>query len=158
MINMIRKDRYLAAIILLLGVVAFAMGFVFIGLSVERSNFLTAAMQEEQVILPLHPEEEEIEPSVIDTTGEAQAAGNIIREHRRNIAPTYQDLLGEGRFDPTNPSHLSYAQALNMENYLYLAVLGFGLTDVVLASGVFMVITGIALGGTGMVLRRLAKE
>ncbi len=39
-----------------------------------------------------------------------------------------------------------------MENYLYLAVVGFGLIQSVIASGVFMVVTGIALSGTGLVL------
>ena len=146
--------RLVPATVLILGIVGVVLGFVFIGLSVERSNFLTEAMRAEQVELPLH---EEAEPSLIDTAEEAQAAGDVVRDHRRGIAPTYQDLLGEGRYDPTNPAHLSYAQALNMENYLYLAVLGFGLTDVVLASGVFMVITGAALGGTGLVLRGSAK-
>ncbi len=93
---------------------------------------------------------------VIDSFPEALAAGDTIREHRRGIAATYEDLLGEGHFDPANPEHLTYAQALNLENYLYLAVVAFGLTQIVTASGVFMVITGIALGGTGIVLFRLA--
>ena len=112
-------------------------------------------MRVEQVSLPLHPEE--TEPSLIDTAEEAQAAGDVIREHRRSIALTYQELLGEGRYDPTNPQHLSYAQALNMENYLYLAVVGFGLIQSVIASGAFMLITGIALGGTGLALYQLSR-
>jgi glucose dehydrogenase len=44
-----------------------------------------------------------------------------------------------------------------MENYLYLAVLGFGVTTVVIGSGVFMIVTGVALGVTGLVLFRLAR-
>ena len=150
---MIRKYRYLAIIILLLAVVAFVMGIVFIAQGVTKNHLLVEAMQVKQVMLPLQPEEE---PSLIDTADEAQTAGDLIREHRRGIASTYQELLGEGRFDPTNPEHLTYAQALNMENYLYLAVLGFGLTTVAMASGAFMVITGIALGATGIVLLRLS--
>jgi len=53
---------------------------------------------------------------------------------------------------------LSYAQALNMENYLYLAVLGFGVTTVITGTGAFIVIMGIALGATGVVLLRLTKR
>ena len=147
--------RFLSLIILSIGVVAIIVGGVFIGLGVVKSNQLSEAMRVEQVRLPLHPEEEEAEPVLIDTSAEAQAAGDIIREHRRSIAPTYQDLLGEGRYDPTNPQHLSYAQALNMENYLYLAVIGFGLTQAVMGTGAFMLITGIALGSTGLVLYQL---
>jgi hypothetical protein len=43
-----------------------------------------------------------------------------------------------------------------MENYLYLAVLGFGVTTVIIGTGVCMVITGFALGVTGVVLFRLS--
>ena len=147
--------RKLAIVVVLLGVVGIAMGGVFVGQGVVKNNQLVTAMRVEQVKLPLH---EEAEPSLIDSSAEAQAAGDIIREHRRGIAPTYQDLLGEGRFDPTNPQHLSYSQALNMENYLYLAVVGFGLIQSVMASGAFMIITGLALGATGLVLLRLPRE
>jgi len=149
---MIRK---LAMLVLFLGVVGIIMGAVFIGLGVASNNQLVTAMRVEQVKLPLHEGEE---PSLIDSSAEAQAAGDIIREHRWGIAPTYQDLLGEGRYDPTNPQHLSYAQALNMENYLYLAVVGFGLTQSVMANGAFMIISGIALGATGVVLLKVPKE
>jgi len=45
---------------------------------------------------------------------------------------------------------------MNMENYLYLAVIGFGLIQAVMASGAFMIITGVALGGTGLVLYQLS--
>lgn len=145
-------NRSLAIGVLFLGVVAVVLGAVFIGLGVSKNSQLVEAMHVEQVRLTIH---EEGEPTLIDNANEAQAAGDIIREHRRNIAPTYQDLLDEGRYDPTNPSHLSYAQALNMENYLYLAVVGFGLIQTVMASGAFMIITGLALGGTGLVLYRV---
>ena len=149
---MIRK---LAMLTLFLGLVGIAMGAVFVGLGVAKNNQLATAMQVEQVRLPLQEGEE---PSLIDSSAEAQAAGDLIREHRRGIAPSYQELLGEGRFDPTNPQHLTYAQALNMENYLYLAVVGFGLVQSVMASGAFMIITGFALGATGLVLLRLTRE
>jgi hypothetical protein len=61
----------------------------------------------------------------------AQKAADTIAGHRRVISPSYQDLLGSGRFDPTNPQHLTYAQAMNLENYLYMAVTAFGLIQVV---------------------------
>ena len=108
----------------------------------------------------LPPEIEWIQPAsgeVIDSAREAEIAGDTVREHRHGIAPTYGDLLGEEKFNPTNPQQLTYAQALNLENYLYLAVLGFGVTQVVIGSGAFMVITGLALGGTGTALLKLNK-
>jgi len=150
-----KMTRNVAIVVLLLGIVAIVMGAVFIGQGVSKNNQLVEAMRIEQVALGI--EGTELEGEVIDSLAEAQEAGDTIREHRRGIAATYEDLLDEGRFDPTNPSHLTYAQALNLENYLYLAVVAFGLTQSVTASGVFMVITGIALGGTGVVLYRLSQ-
>ena len=147
--------RSLVLVVLFVGVVAIVMGAVFIGLGASRDNQLKEAMRVEHVTLGI---ESELEGEVIDSLPEAQKAGDAIREHRRGIAMSYSDLLGEGRYDPTNPEHLTYAQALNLENYLYLAVVAFGLTQAVTATGVFMVITGIALGGTGVVLYRLNQK
>ena len=151
--NMIKN---LGIVVLLLGALAVIIGAVFIGQGVSKDNQLKEAMRVEHVVLGI--ENTELEGEVIDSLSEAQKAGDTIREHRRGIASSYEELLGEGRFDPTNPSHLTYAQALNLENYLYLAVVAFGLTQSVMASGVFMVITGLALGGTGVALYQLSKR
>jgi len=147
--------KKMSLVIVLLGMVAVVLGAAFIGQGVTRNNQLVEAMHVEQVTLGI---ESELEGEVIDSLGEAMEAGDTIREHRRGIAPTYSDLLGDGRYDPTDPQQLTYAQALNLENYLYLAVVAFGLTQSVIASGVFMVVTGLALGGTGVVLYRLGQR
>ena len=147
--------RKMAILVILIGIIGIVMGTVFIWLGVARDSELKEAMRVEHVTLGI--EGVEAEGQVIDSLGEAKSAGDTIREHRRGIAATYEDLLGKGRYDPTNPQHLSYAQALNLENYLYLAVVAFGLTQAIMASGVFMVITGIALGSTGVVLFQLRK-
>jgi len=154
---MVRISRYLAIAVVLLGVVSIAVGTVFIVQGTAKSNWLKEAMREEHVTYLL-PEEEVAKGNVIDTAEEAQTVADTIREHRRNIAPTYEDLLGGGHFDPLNATHLSYAQALNMENYLYLGVLGFGVTDVVRFSGLFMIVIGIALGVTGVALFASARR
>jgi hypothetical protein len=148
--------RNLAILVLLLGIVAVVIGGVFVGLGVTRDNQLKEAMRVEHVTLGI--EGTELEDEVIDSLSEAEKAGDTIREHRRGIALTYSDLLGGEHYDPTDPEQLTYAQAMNLENYLYLAVVAFGLTQSVTASGVFMLITGIALGGTGAALYRLAQR
>ena len=145
--------KYLWIVVLGLSVAAFALGVIFIVQGVTKADWMEDAMRIEQVTLGLD-ETAVANGELVDSAGEAQAAGDVVREHRRGIASTYDELLGEGRFDPTNPDHLSYAQALNMENYLYLAVLGFGVTQMLIGTGVFMLVTGIALGGTGLALRR----
>ncbi|MBA7622363.1 hypothetical protein ES703_29739 [subsurface metagenome] len=149
--------RRLAIIVILLGIVSLAMGVGFIYQGVTNSNLLAENMRIEEVNLGIEATAAEA-GELVDTLDEAQTAADAVREHRQGIARTYEDLLAGERFDPTNPSHLSYAQALNLENYLYLAVVGFGLTTVITISGIFMLVVAIALGATGAVLFRLARE
>ncbi len=134
--------RKLGIIVICLAVIALAMGVVFIQQGFAKEAFLTGAMKEEQIQL------EGVE-GVIDTAAEAQIAGDTVREHRHSIAPTYGDLLGDGRFNPEDPMQLTYAQALNLENYLYLAVASFGVFTVVKATGAFMLVVGLAIGAVG---------
>lgn len=154
---MISVSRYLAILVLLLGVASLVMGAVFISLAVEKSNWMKEAMRLEKITLGID-ESAVANGEVVDSLEEAQAAGDTIREHRRGIAATYNELLEGGRFDPLNPKHLSYAQALNIENYLYLAVLGFGVAQEIIATGAFMIIIGFALGSTGIVLFGLSRR
>ncbi|MFC1913882.1 hypothetical protein ACFLXF_01250 [Chloroflexota bacterium] len=148
--------KRLSVLVMLLGLVAIVIGGVFVGLGAARDAELKEAMRVEHVSLGIEGAEQT--GQVIDSLSEAKTAGDTIREHRRGIASSYDDLLGEGRYDPTNPSHLSYAQALNLENYLYLAVVAFGLTQAVMGTGAFMLIVGLALGGTGFALYKVSKQ
>jgi len=148
--------RYLAILVIALGIAGLAIGVAFIVEGQAKSNYLAEQMRQEQITLGLT--EEQIEQgNVVDTAGEAEKAGDTIREHRRSIAPTYSDLLEGGRFDPANPEHVTYMQALNLENYLYLAVASFGLTTEVQVSGIFMVIAGIGLAVGGVAMLRLRR-
>ena len=150
--------RRVAILVAVLGLVAFVLGGVFIGEGIAKNNLIVDRMRIEKVTLAVDPNN----PSVttqINNASDAQKAADTIAGHRRMIAPSYQDLLnqGNGKFDPTNPTDLTYAQAMNLENYLYMAVAAFGLIDVTLASGVFMVVTGLALGGAGLALYRVGR-
>ncbi len=155
--EMQRTSRYLAVLVIALGLVSSAIGIGFIVEGQSKLNFMKEAMQQEKIPLGI-PAEELAQGNIIDTAAEAQRAGDTIREHRRGIAPTYNDLLGGGRFDPENPQHVTYMQALNLENYLYMAVASFGLITVVQASGAALILIGIALAATGLMLGAIRKE
>jgi hypothetical protein len=149
-----KLGRIAGAAILVLGVIAIVVGAIFVFQGFIKNNLIVERMEVEKVSFALDPDDPS-KLTLIQTGEQAQAAADVISSHRRSIAPTYQDLLAGGRFDSTNPQHLTYAQAMNLENYLYLAVTAFGLVQVVLGAGAFMVVTGIALGLTGLVLLRL---
>ena len=136
------RVRNLSIIVLVFAVIALAMGIVFIQQGFAKEAFLVEAMTNEEITF------EGVE-GIIDNAEKAQLAGDTVREHRHGIAPTYGDLLGGERFNPAEATHLSYAQVLNLENYLYLAVASFGVFTVVKVTGVFMIIMGLALGATG---------
>jgi len=143
--------RNLGIIVVVFAVAAMAMGIAFVQQGFAKEAFLVNATRQEQITV------QGVE-GIIDTAAEAQLAGDVVREHRHGIAPTYGDLLEGKQFDPTNPKQLSYAQALNLENYLYLAVASFGIFTVVKASGAFMIVMGLALGVTGYGLIRIARR
>ena len=146
------KARNSGLVVILFGVIALAMGIVFVQQGFDKEAWLVQNMRQEQIEMP---DESGV---VVDSAVLAQAAGDLVREHRRGIAPTYGDLLGGERFNPTDPRQLTYAQALNIENYLYLAVTAFGVFTVVKATGAFMIVMGLALGTTGYALRNMARQ
>jgi hypothetical protein len=146
------RVRQLGLVVIFLGIVALAMGIVFIQQGFDKEAWLVQAMENEQIAMP------DGSGTIVNDAELAQAAGDLVREHRRGIAPTYGELLGGERFDPTDPTQLTYMQALNIENYLYLAVTAFGVFTVVKATGAFMILMGIALGATGYALWSTGKR
>jgi hypothetical protein len=149
---MIKK---LSLVIIAFAVITFLVGAAFIYMGFDKQNYITGAMQQEKITLGVDPKET---TNVIDTMEEAQKAGDTVRQHRHGIAPTYGDLLGGKSYDATNPKQLTYAQAMNLENYLYLAVASFGLIQIALASGGYMVLTALALGVAGYALLLVSRK
>ena len=145
------KLRYLGLVVIILGIIGLAIGIAFVQQGFAQESWLEQTMNQEQITMP------DGSGTVINNEATARAAGDLVRQHRHSIAPTYGDLLGGQNFDPTNPTQLTYAQALNLENYLYLAVTAFGVFTVVKVTGAFMIVMGLALGATGYALWRISR-
>jgi hypothetical protein len=152
-----RIIRNLSILILVFGAVAFIMGIVFLYEGASKEVFLTSIMKQENIKLSDLGVTSSKANEIIDSQETAQIAGDTVRGHRHSIAPSYTALLGSNKFDPTNPKDLTYAQAQNLENYLYLAVLSFGVTTIAMATGGFMIVIALALGAIGFVLLKVAK-
>ena len=150
---MLSKIMPLSRIVMIMAVASLVMGVVFIYQGVSKANMITEQMLEEKVSTSILGGNT-TPGDIIDTAAEAQKAADVIKEHRRSIAATYTDLLAGGRYDPTNPKHLSYTQALNMENYLYMGVFALGFTQAVTVIGVFMILVGIALMAVWAAIRK----
>ena len=150
--------RLLAALIAVFGVIGLVVGIVVVSVAYDKQVWMTDAMKQEKVQLAALGVKGVGADEIIDNAAKAQIAADTVRSHRQSIAPTYSDLMAGGKFDPTNIKHLTYAQAMNLENYLYLGVLGFGVAQLAMGVGAFMVLTGLAFGIIGLVLFRLASQ
>ena len=150
--------KYLGLMVLVLGVIAIVIGGVFITEGIMKNNLIVDRMNVEKVTLNIDPNNPTVFTS-INNADDAQRAADLIAEHRRSIAPTYQELLSQsgGRFDPTNTTELTYAQAMNLENYLYMAVTAFGLIQATMANGAFMIIVGLAIVLIGFMVYRFSR-
>ena len=153
---MLSKLMPISRVVMIIAVAALVIGIVFVYQGVSKANMITGQMREEAVSASSFIENAPA-GDIIDTAAEAQKAADTIKTHRQNIAPNYTALLAGGRYDPTNPQHLSYTQALNMENYLYMGVFALGFTQAVIVIGVFMILMGLALGAVWLALRKKQK-
>jgi hypothetical protein len=158
---MSRLARFIGIAVIGLGIAALVMGVAFVVEGQSKANYIKKSMRQEQVTMAALGIEGADPDNLIDTAAEAEKVANLVKEHRLSIAPTYADLMSmspTGRYDPSIKAHLSYAQAMNLENYLYLGVASLGLTTVTIVSGVFMMVTGLGLSLTGFALGRLARK
>jgi hypothetical protein len=149
--------RLLSLIIVLLGVIGVVLGAVFVFESISKNTLIVDRMRVENITLPIPSGNTSVVTHVKDSAS-AQKTADLIATHRRTIAPSYQALLGGKPFDSSNTTQLTYAQAMNLENYLYTAVTAFGLIQVTMAAGAFMLITGLALVFTGLILYKYSSE
>jgi hypothetical protein len=150
-------NRLLALLVALAGIICLGMGIFFISYGMSKGNWMKEAMQQEKITLGL-TKEQIAAGEVVDSMSELQKAGDTIREHRHSIAPTYNDALGGKQFDPTNVQAATYAQAMNLENYLYLGVLSFGVVQMAEGAGVVIAVIGLALIAIGIVMWRFHRK
>ncbi len=134
----ISQSKKLAMIVLLVGVVSVVMGSIFIAQSIDKSGLITEAMSMEKV--EYDGTDATIIEGIVDTPVEAQEMAYILREHRVESCGYYTDLARD------DPRRETIIKAITLENALNLAQVGYGLSEVVKYTGIFMVIIGLALG------------
>jgi len=157
---MVLRTRYLAIIVVVLGIVSFVTGATFVGLAAQKNDYVTSALRQQKVTIGL-TKEQIANGEVVDNAQTAQVAAETLAEHLQSIAGgNYNDLMASnksGKYDPTDIRDLNYTQGLNMENSFNLAVLSFGVIQETMATGAALIVIGIAVGATGLILTRLSK-
>ena len=135
--------KVLAIVAVILGVGILAGGIAAIALGRSNSADITNNLKQEKISLAIF-QDNASQDQVISNAAQARKAINTLIEHRRAIAPTYSDLLQGKHFDPTNPTQLTYAQGMNLQNAMTSAVLAFGLTSILTFIGALLIVAGIA--------------
>ncbi len=154
------KLRLVSMLVVVLGIISLVMGAAFIGMAVQKNNYLVSSLQAQKVTLGL-TQDQIAKGDVVDNAQDAQNAADTLAQHLQKIAPTYADLMAKnktGKYDPTDPNNLTYTQGLNMENSFNLVVLGFGVIQETMATGGALMLIGLAVGATGLVLFKLSKK
>jgi len=147
---MLPKSRYLAMAVILLGVVSLVIGVVFIAQGISVRGQIAEGLRAEKVTLGI--EEDLVEKGdVVDTEAEARGAEGTLEEHLRESYVTYGDT------ERDSPERTTYLAGTTLRNALNIAIMGYGVATVIIGAGVFMIITGLALGATGVVLLRLPR-
>jgi hypothetical protein len=149
--------KTIGIVVLLLGLVGLGVGGAFVGMGFAKNNQIATSLRAEKVTLGISAEDV-TKGQVVDTLSEAQKAAETLTGHRKNIAPSYNELLAGGKFDPSDLKQLSYAQAMNLQTNMYTAVVAFGLAQSIIANGTYMIATGLALVGTGLAIFKLNKK
>jgi hypothetical protein len=157
---MARRTKYLGFVVIVLGILSLVLGGVFVDQAVQKNHYVTSELRQQRITLGL-TKEQIANGSLVDNAHEAQVAADTLEKHLQSIAPTYVDLTAanpSGKFDPTNTKDLTYAQGLNLRNSMDTAVLAFGVIQESLATGIALIIIGLAIGLVGLVLLVLRER
>ena len=141
----ITKKNTLAVLFILVGIISIVFSGVFLYEGFDKSKLITREMQSENITYTSAGGEI---AGVIDNPAEAIVMAGVLKEHRSTRYGAYTTLKNG------DPNRDQILKAMTMENALNLAVLGYGVTDVVKASSAFMGLTGLLFTVAGVVLAR----
>ena len=141
--------KTIGTIVLLMGLVCLVIGGIFIWQSFDVKAKVTEGLLDEQISTGIPGEGDEgydANNIYVDTAAEAQVAHDTILEHMRDDPGRYGDTeRGSAERD-------HFVDGITLRNSLTIAVMGFGISTIALGIGVFMLVTGVAFGATGLVI------
>lgn len=148
--------RLLAVAVMLGGVVSLVIGIVFIAQSVSVKAMITEGLAAEGQTsqLPAEGEEGYFEGNVVDTAEEAAAVAEYLLGHIHDLGES-GGTSTYGNLERGSEDRATYLDGFTLVMGLNLAVMGFGVAQIALASGVVMITTGLSLGAAGFIVYRL---
>jgi hypothetical protein len=157
-----KRTKYMAMLIAIMGLVIVVIGGAYLGIAFQKNALVTDALRAQKITLGL-TSDQIAAGKFVDDGPTAQLAAETLNIHLGKIAPTYGDLMAAntktgGKFDPTNPSNITYGQGLTMETGLNLAVLTFGFIQETMVTGVTLIIIGLVIGLSGLTMIGLTRR
>ena len=123
------------------GLVLVALGIFFVIEAQSAKATIRAALADEEVVTS---EDAAIPGVPVTDTSTAQAQADVIKKHSVDRYGTYASM------ERDDPNRATYLSGLTLRNSLGLAILGFGVSDLALASGVVILIMGVGTLGLGV--------
>lgn len=148
--------KTMAVMVIILAVISLVVGTVFVYMGFSKQSEVKAGLAVEKVAYNF-TDDKTATPTPVESMTDLENMAKTLKSHRNFIAPSYGELTAKNKdhkFDPTNPSNLSYAQGMNLENSLRIALLAFGMTWVMIGIGAFIWLVGIALMLVSMALMK----
>ncbi len=149
--------RLLAIAVMLGGLVSLVIGIIFVVQSISVKALVTEGLAAEGQTsqLPEEGEDGYFEGNVVDTASEAAVVVEYLIEHLHDIGES-GGTSTYGNLERGSDERATYLDGFTLVTGLNLAITAFGVAQIALASGVVMITSGLALGGTGLAIYRLA--
>lgn len=139
MATALRRRLWIGA--LAFGIALIAVGGFFIAQALNAKTMLRAELVDEQVMTSA---DAAIPGVLIQDAKTAQAQADVIKKHALERYGTYSSMSRD------DPNRATYLDSLTLRTSLGLAVLGFGVSDLALGSGVVILLLGVATLGFGV--------
>jgi hypothetical protein len=152
--------KHISILATILGFISIVIGGIFIGIAQHENSYITSQLRDQGVTLGL-TQDQIAKGEVVHNAAEAQTAAATLAKHLKSIAPSYSALMASnpsGRFDPTNPTDLTYGQGLNLLNSMNIVILGYGVVEAITGTGAALVVVGLGLATGGLIMLKLAAK
>ena len=135
--------RYALVAAALLGLGMASMGTIFVLKGLEAKAEIEMALVKERVITS---KDAPIPGVMVTDAPTAQAQQDVIEAHTYGKWGPYSEM------DREDPNRVSYLKGLTLRNALNMAVMGFGVADLAIGTGVVTIVLGLAMSGFGLVV------
>jgi hypothetical protein len=136
--GIIKRNVWLAAAVF--GAVLLVFGGFFVYKALDAKALITAELMDEAVITG---DDAAIPGVMVLDAATAQAESDVIKAHTFGKYGPYSEM------DREDPNRATYLKGVTLRNALNMAVMGYGIADLAMATGAVIMLIGFAAGAMG---------